>query len=123
VGERLADQLIANAITLAIGGNKKLSQEPKFTADPAPREADDFSILISHPQARGIIPERECLKSRSSRRGHLAETSPFREFVDTANDDLVSSFQVVHASRSVYDGHLSLQNYTTKTIEFGCRRN
>jgi hypothetical protein len=110
MSERLANQPIANAVALAIRRHKKLSQEPKFTANPAPREANDFSVLISHPQAGGIIPKRECLKTRRSRRRHLAEASPFSEFVDTANYDLVGSLQVVHASRSVYDRHLSPQN-------------
>jgi len=89
MSERLADQLIANAVALAIRRHKKLSQEPKFTANPAPPEAEDFSVLISHPQACGIIPKRKFLKTRRSRRSHLAEASPFGEFVDAANYDLV----------------------------------
>jgi hypothetical protein len=112
MSERLANQLIANAIALPIRRHEKLCQEPKFTANPAPREANDFSVFISHSQTCGIIPKRKCLKTRRSKRRHLTEASPLSEFVDTANYDLVSSLQVVHASRSVYDGHLSPQNYT-----------
>jgi hypothetical protein len=106
MSERLANQLIANAIALAVRRHKKLSQEPKFSANPAPGEANDFSVLFSHPQARGIIRKRECLEVWRSRRRHLAEASPFSEVVDTANYDLVSSLQVVQSSRSAYDRHL-----------------
>src|SRR5215475_13428675 len=75
-------QRIADSSSLMLGSNKQLRQKPEAAANPAEREACNFSTDLRHPQAVRIILERERLKFRWSQARHRSEAVTDGEIVD-----------------------------------------
>jgi hypothetical protein len=98
-------QFIADAATLLTGGDEQLSEKPQIATDPTKAEAEDLTRIFCYPQAIGIVLQGKHLKVWRTRARHRPKAVTFGEFIDAAHDQLVRSFQIFGAGKSVSEWH------------------